>query len=121
MLVGKDLGPLHVEAELGTGAMGTVYKAFRRDTGQWVAVTSKEGGFFLGIPWFLDGVQGTLEEKLKAFTWQNMQQQNSPRQNSGSRIFNGAVVRSSDKPYAIAPNATPSNRRNNPRRYQESR
>jgi serine/threonine-protein kinase len=38
MLVGKDLGPLHVEAELGTGAMGTVYKALRRDNGQWVAV-----------------------------------------------------------------------------------
>jgi serine/threonine-protein kinase len=38
MLVGKDLGPLHVESELGTGAMGTVYKALRRDNGQWVAV-----------------------------------------------------------------------------------
>src|SRR5438477_12654410 len=38
MLVGKDLGPFHIEAELGTGAMGTVYRAVRRDTGKVVAI-----------------------------------------------------------------------------------
>src|SRR5580700_5394544 len=38
MLVGKDIGPYHVESELGCGAMGTVYKAVRRDSGQRVAV-----------------------------------------------------------------------------------
>jgi len=43
-------------------------------SGQWVAITTKEGGFFLGIPWFLDGLEGTIEEKLRAFTWKNMQQ-----------------------------------------------
>ncbi|MEK6375630.1 MAG: thioredoxin domain-containing protein [Acidobacteriota bacterium] len=42
--------------------------------GQWVAITTKEGGFFFGVPWFLDGMAGTIEEKLRAFTWKNMQQ-----------------------------------------------
>jgi thiol-disulfide isomerase/thioredoxin len=43
-------------------------------SGQWVALTSREGGFFLGVPWFLDGVTGAYEAKLKAFAWKNMQQ-----------------------------------------------
>jgi len=44
-------------------------------SGQWVAVVSKEGGFYLGIPWFLDGVEGaTLEQKLQTFAMQAMQQ-----------------------------------------------
>jgi protein-disulfide isomerase len=44
-------------------------------SGQWVAIASKEGGFYLGIPWFLDNVEApTLEEKLKKFAWDNMQQ-----------------------------------------------
>ena len=48
-------------------------------SGQWVAITTKEGGFYLGVPWFLDNVEGaTLEEKLKAFTWQAMQQYMTP-------------------------------------------
>jgi serine/threonine-protein kinase len=38
MLVGKDIGPYSVELELGTGAMGTVYRAVRRDTSQRVAI-----------------------------------------------------------------------------------
>lgn len=42
--------------------------------GQWVAITTKEGGFYFGVPWFLDNLEGTIEEKLKAFTWQAMQQ-----------------------------------------------
>jgi protein-disulfide isomerase len=43
-------------------------------SGQWVAIVSKEGGFYIGIPWFLDDMKGTVEEKLKTFAWQNMQQ-----------------------------------------------
>src|SRR4051812_13241008 len=38
MLVGKDLGPFRVEAELGSGAMGSVYRAVYRDTGKPVAI-----------------------------------------------------------------------------------
>src|SRR5207244_9436549 len=37
--------------------------------GQWVAVISNEGGFYIGTPWFLDGMEGTIEEKLKSFAW----------------------------------------------------
>ncbi|HEX4592268.1 MAG TPA: serine/threonine-protein kinase, partial [Gemmataceae bacterium] len=38
MLVGKELGPFRIESELGTGAMGTVYRALRTDTGKIVAI-----------------------------------------------------------------------------------
>src|SRR5438270_127155 len=38
MLVGKELGPFRIEKELGSGAMGTVYRAENRDTGQKVAI-----------------------------------------------------------------------------------
>jgi serine/threonine-protein kinase len=38
MLVGKEIGPFLVERELGCGAMGTVYRATYRDTGQRVAL-----------------------------------------------------------------------------------
>ena len=38
MLVGKDLGPFRVLSELGSGAMGTVYEAVRRDSGKHFAI-----------------------------------------------------------------------------------
>jgi serine/threonine-protein kinase len=38
MLVGKEIGPFRIEKELGSGAMGTVYRAVYRETGQRVAV-----------------------------------------------------------------------------------
>ena len=38
MLVGKDLGPYHVDKELGSGAMGTVYRAKHKTNGERVAV-----------------------------------------------------------------------------------
>ena len=42
--------------------------------GQYLAVLSPTGGFFLGSPWPIEGQEGkTIEEKLKNFTWQNMQ------------------------------------------------
>ena len=46
--------------------------------GQWVAVTSREGNFFIGIPWFLDGVTGSVEQKLKAFVLNNLQMNMDP-------------------------------------------
>lgn len=48
--------------------------------GQWLAATSAAGGFFLGIPWFLDDVkdQPTLEAKLKTFSWTKLQQNVTP-------------------------------------------
>jgi hypothetical protein len=43
--------------------------------GQWVAVISSEGGFFMGTPWFLDDQKGTtLEQRLKDFTMEYMKQ-----------------------------------------------
>jgi len=50
-------------------------------TGQWVATVSREGGFYLGIPWFIggEGVTGaTTEAKLKSFAWTNMQANYEP-------------------------------------------
>jgi hypothetical protein len=59
---------------------GVVRIASKRSTcdGQWVAITSTEGGFFFGTPWFLDGVEGTLEEKLKNFTMEHMKEAFNP-------------------------------------------
>jgi serine/threonine-protein kinase len=38
MLVGQKIGPFKVEKELGSGAMGTVYRATNSETGQRVAI-----------------------------------------------------------------------------------
>ena len=43
--------------------------------GQWMVATSTEGGFYMGMPWFLDNATGnTLEEKLKSFVWNAMKE-----------------------------------------------
>lgn len=50
-----------------------------RCAGQFLNVVSKEGGFYLGVPWFLDNQKtGTIEEKLKQFTWSNLQANTTP-------------------------------------------
>jgi hypothetical protein len=46
--------------------------------GQWVAITSTEGDFLFGTPWFLDGQTGTLEERLKSFTTEYMKDAFNP-------------------------------------------
>jgi serine/threonine-protein kinase len=38
MLIGREIGPFRIERELGSGAMGSVYRAVHRDTGQRVAL-----------------------------------------------------------------------------------
>jgi hypothetical protein len=43
--------------------------------GQYLAVSSRQGGFYFGIPWFLDDEkEGTLEERLQHFTWNHMKE-----------------------------------------------
>lgn len=48
--------------------------------GQWFAVTTNSGGFFLGPIWFLDDEkdQRTIEAKLKTFGWNKLQQNLTP-------------------------------------------
>jgi hypothetical protein len=70
---------------------GVVRIASKRSSceGQWVAITSTEGGFFFGTPWFLDGMQGTLEEKLKSFTTQYMKEAFNPVIDRASKTREG--------------------------------
>jgi protein-disulfide isomerase len=47
--------------------------------GQYVAVVSPTGGFYLGMPWTIGDEEGTtVEEKLKNFIWRNMNQSMTP-------------------------------------------
>jgi protein-disulfide isomerase len=59
-----------------TGKMVQVESTRQTCNGQWLVATSPQGGFFMGIPWFLDDVKDvpTLEQKLKDFAWKNLQQ-----------------------------------------------
>ncbi len=58
-----------------TGTLVQIESPRHTCDGQYVAVLSPTGGFFLGSPWPLAEEEGkTLEEKLKNFTWRNMQQ-----------------------------------------------
>jgi predicted DsbA family dithiol-disulfide isomerase len=51
----------------------------KRCAGQFLNVVSKEGGFYLGVPWFLDDEKsGTIEQKLKEFTWSKLQSNFTP-------------------------------------------
>jgi len=63
---------------LPANMVGAVVRiASKRDSceGQWVAVISNEGGFFMGTPWFLNDEKApTLEQKLKDFTMEYMKQ-----------------------------------------------
>jgi protein-disulfide isomerase len=41
--------------------------------GQFIGVTSRAGGFYLGVPWLIKDAEGsTIEERIKNFTWKNM-------------------------------------------------
>jgi protein-disulfide isomerase len=74
----KRVGLMHPLPANMTGNVVQLESKRNWCSGQWVAVVTKEGGFYLGIPWFLDGVEGSIEEKLKSFGWQNMQQNFTP-------------------------------------------
>ncbi|HUO83495.1 MAG TPA: thioredoxin domain-containing protein [Thermoanaerobaculia bacterium] len=42
--------------------------------GQYLAVRTANGKLFLGHPWLLRGRKGSTEEKIRAFAWDNLQQ-----------------------------------------------
>ena len=56
MLVGQQIGPFSIEKELGSGAMGTVYRGKYTKTGQRVAVKIMAPGL------------GTNERAMRRFT-----------------------------------------------------
>ncbi|HSY48293.1 MAG TPA: thioredoxin domain-containing protein [Thermoanaerobaculia bacterium] len=63
--------------QLPTNMVGTVVRIASKNSaceGQWVAIISNEGDFFMGTPWFLDNAEGTLEQRIKNFTLQNMKE-----------------------------------------------
>lgn len=62
-----------------TGVVVKVDSPRQSCVGQYVSVTSRGGDFYFGVPWFLDDEkEGTLEERLKRFTWNHMQQNFTP-------------------------------------------
>jgi hypothetical protein len=85
-----------------TGQMVRVESTRSSCEGQWLAVTSAEGGFFLGIPWFLDDVKElpTLEAKLKNFAWKNLQQNVTPvidRKETREGLFNVVLNQTTER------------------------
>ena len=47
--------------------------------GQFIGVSSRAGGYYLGIPWIIKGMEGkTLEERIKNFAWQNLHETFDP-------------------------------------------
>jgi hypothetical protein len=68
---------VRLQHQLPANMIGSVVRIESKNqtcAGQWVAVISNEGDFFMGTPWFLDDTSGTLEERIKSFTMQNMKQ-----------------------------------------------
>lgn len=56
-----------------TGALVTVESKGAACDGQYLAVRSRNGKFFFGRPWLLEGA-GTPEQKIKSFAWENFQE-----------------------------------------------
>lgn len=59
-----------------SGTLVQVQSSRQSCEGQWLAISTAGGDFFMGIPWFLDDVKDepTLEAKLKAFAWNSLKQ-----------------------------------------------
>jgi hypothetical protein len=66
-----------LQHKLPDNMIGTVVRIESKQSaceGQWVAIVSNEGDFFMGTPWFLDETEGTPEQRIKTFTMNNMKQ-----------------------------------------------
>lgn len=61
-----------------TGTLVTVESKGSACDGQYLAVRSRSGNFFLGRPWLLEGA-GTPEQKIKSFAWENFQEAVTPQ------------------------------------------
>ncbi|HUP63502.1 MAG TPA: thioredoxin domain-containing protein [Thermoanaerobaculia bacterium] len=62
-----------------TGALVRIESERPSCEGQYSAVLSPAGRFYLGMPWPIESEEGaTAEEKLKNFTWRNMNMNVSP-------------------------------------------
>lgn len=61
-----------------SGALVTVESKGGRCDGQYLAVRSRNGNFFFGRPWLLEGA-GTPEQKIKSFAWENFQEAVTPQ------------------------------------------
>jgi protein-disulfide isomerase len=73
-----------------TGALVNMKSSRPSCDGALAAVLSPTGGFFLGAPWLIEGEEGsTIEEKLKAFTWRNMQENMSVSIDHANRTDDG--------------------------------
>jgi protein-disulfide isomerase len=56
------------------GAMVKVESANHVCDGQYAAVLAPSGNVFVGMPWVIERSEGSsIEEKLKSFTWRNLQ------------------------------------------------
>jgi len=67
--------------------------------GQWVAIVTNEGDFFMGVPWFLEDSEGTLEDRLKAFGWKQMNQGLTPiidRTKTRDGLFKASVAQTTE-------------------------
>jgi hypothetical protein len=61
-----------------TGTVVTIESPRAACAGQLLAITTAHS-FYLGQPWFLDGLEGTTEARLKQFGWQNLQATFTPK------------------------------------------
>jgi hypothetical protein len=62
-----------------TGTLVRVESKHSSCEGQYAAILSPSGGFYLGMPWPISQEEGaTAEEKLKNFVWRNMQMNVAP-------------------------------------------
>jgi protein-disulfide isomerase len=68
--------------------------------GQYLAVTTGSGSFYLGQPWFLDELTGTREEKLKAFAWRSLQETYTPiiaKERTPEGLFKVELVQTTER------------------------